>query len=71
MIINTFATSEDIRRGISKSTFHKSTISKNACRVIAVEMSPVNDTVMTSSLDQTVRLWDLRSSTCQVVSTLT
>ncbi|KAI8642314.1 hypothetical protein BD408DRAFT_416600 [Parasitella parasitica] len=36
-------------------------------RVIAVEMSPIDDTVMTSSLDQTVRLWDLRSSTCQGV----
>ncbi|KAI8094826.1 Hydantoinase B/oxoprolinase-domain-containing protein [Gilbertella persicaria] len=36
-------------------------------RVTAVEMSPIDDTLMTSSLDQTVRLWDLRSSTCQGV----
>ncbi|OBZ81408.1 WD repeat-containing protein 82 [Choanephora cucurbitarum] len=36
-------------------------------RVTAVEMSPIDDTLMTSSLDHTVRLWDLRSSTCQGV----
>ncbi|KAI8885845.1 WD40 repeat-like protein [Backusella circina FSU 941] len=34
-------------------------------RVINLEMSPADDTVITSSLDETVRLWDLRSSTCQ------
>ena len=34
-------------------------------RVTAVEMSPINDTVMTASLDETIRMWDLRSSTCQ------
>jgi WD40 repeat protein len=35
-------------------------------RVTAVEMSPIDDTLMTASLDETVRMWDLRSSTCQV-----
>ncbi|KAI7906358.1 Hydantoinase B/oxoprolinase-domain-containing protein [Cokeromyces recurvatus] len=36
-------------------------------RVTSISMSPINDTVLTSSLDETVRLWDLRSSTCQGV----
>ncbi|KZO96628.1 WD40 repeat-like protein [Calocera viscosa TUFC12733] len=34
-------------------------------RVICIEMSPVDDTFLTSSLDKTVRLWDLRSPTCR------
>ncbi|KAI9281939.1 WD40-repeat-containing domain protein [Sporodiniella umbellata] len=34
-------------------------------RVTAIEMSPIDDSFLTSSLDETVRLWDLRSSTGQ------
>ncbi|EJU04611.1 WD40 repeat-like protein [Dacryopinax primogenitus] len=34
-------------------------------RVICIQMSPVDDTFLTSSLDKTVRLWDLRSPTCR------
>lgn len=29
-------------------------------------MSPVDDTFISGSLDRTIRLWDLRSSNCQV-----
>ena len=35
-------------------------------RVVALQMSPVNDTFLTGSLDKTVRLWDLKSPNCQV-----
>ncbi|XP_069792699.1 WD repeat-containing protein 82 isoform X2 [Narcine bancroftii] len=34
-------------------------------RVVALCMSPVDDTFMSSSLDKTIRLWDLRSPNCQ------
>jgi len=34
-------------------------------RVIALNMSPVDDTFISGSLDRTIRLWDLRSSNCQ------
>jgi len=33
-------------------------------RVISLEMSPADDTFMSGSADNTVRLWDLRSPTC-------
>ena len=33
-------------------------------KVISLEMSPLDDTFMTGSLDNTVRLWDLRSPNC-------
>jgi COMPASS component SWD2 len=35
-------------------------------RVTALEMSPLNDTFMSGALDDTVRLWDLRSPNCEV-----
>ena len=35
-------------------------------RVVALQMSPVNDTFLTGSMDKTVRLWDLKSPNCQV-----
>ncbi|CAO3651455.1 unnamed protein product [Cunninghamella echinulata] len=34
-------------------------------RVISLEMSPANDIFISASLDGTVRIWDLRSSTCK------
>jgi COMPASS component SWD2 len=34
-------------------------------RVVGLEVSPVEDVVLSSSLDHSVRLWDLRSPTCQ------
>ncbi|CAO3593913.1 unnamed protein product [Absidia cylindrospora] len=34
-------------------------------RVISLEMSPLNDQLISSSLDGTVRLWDLRSPMCE------
>ncbi|SAL96096.1 hypothetical protein [Absidia glauca] len=34
-------------------------------RVISLEMSPLDDHLISSSLDNTVRLWDLRSPNCQ------
>ncbi|XP_064399132.1 WD repeat-containing protein 82-like [Halichondria panicea] len=34
-------------------------------RVVALQMSPVNDTFISGSLDKTIRLWDLRSPNCQ------
>ena len=33
-------------------------------KVISLEMSPGDDTFLSGSLDNTVRLWDLRSPTC-------
>ena len=33
-------------------------------RVIALEMSPVDDTFMSGGMDNSVRLWDLRASSC-------
>eukprot|EP00026_Physarum_polycephalum_P012220 Phypoly_transcript_12505.p1 GENE.Phypoly_transcript_12505~~Phypoly_transcript_12505.p1 ORF type:complete len:341 (+),score=32.28 Phypoly_transcript_12505:94-1023(+) len=34
-------------------------------RVVSLSMSPINDTFISGSLDDTVRLWDLRSNACQ------
>ncbi|CEJ03785.1 hypothetical protein RMCBS344292_17762 [Rhizopus microsporus] len=34
-------------------------------RVTTIDVSPIDDRVLTASLDETVRLWDLRSSTGQ------
>lgn len=34
-------------------------------RVTGLEVSPVNDMVLSSSLDHSVRIWDLRSAACQ------
>eukprot|EP01105_Mastigella_eilhardi_P005565 TRINITY_DN17244_c0_g1_i1.p1 TRINITY_DN17244_c0_g1~~TRINITY_DN17244_c0_g1_i1.p1 ORF type:complete len:370 (+),score=87.84 TRINITY_DN17244_c0_g1_i1:43-1110(+) len=34
-------------------------------RVVSLSMSPCSDAFMSGSLDNTVRLWDLRSSACQ------
>ncbi|KAL1919489.1 uncharacterized protein VTP21DRAFT_2182 [Calcarisporiella thermophila] len=34
-------------------------------RVVSLEMSPVGDQFLSAAVNDTVRLWDLRSSTCQ------
>ncbi|RUS19682.1 WD40-repeat-containing domain protein [Endogone sp. FLAS-F59071] len=34
-------------------------------RVVALEFSPVDDGFLSAAIDDTVRLWDLRSSACQ------
>eukprot|EP00004_Rigifila_ramosa_P017941 TRINITY_DN4417_c0_g1_i1.p1 TRINITY_DN4417_c0_g1~~TRINITY_DN4417_c0_g1_i1.p1 ORF type:complete len:319 (-),score=51.42 TRINITY_DN4417_c0_g1_i1:14-883(-) len=34
-------------------------------RVVSMEMNPLNDYFLSASLDNTVRLWDLRTSACQ------
>jgi COMPASS component SWD2 len=34
-------------------------------QVVSLAMSPVNDTFLSASLDETVRLWDLRTNVCQ------
>ncbi|KAG6850706.1 hypothetical protein H0H93_009864 [Arthromyces matolae] len=39
-------------------------------KVISLEISPVDDTFMSGSLDKTVRLWDLRTPTCRGLLTL-
>ena len=36
------------------------------CRVVALSVSPVDDKFISGSLDNTIRLWDLRSPNCQV-----
>ncbi len=40
--------------------------SQFACRVVTLNMSPIDDTFLSGSLDKTIRLWDLRSPNCQV-----
>jgi COMPASS component SWD2 len=40
-------------------------------RVVALEMSPLDDTFISGSIDDTVRLWDLRSPNCQGVLNVT
>ena len=35
------------------------------CSVVSLMMSPVSDSFLSGSLDQTIRLWDLRSQNCQ------
>lgn len=39
-------------------------------RVTALEMSPLNDVFMSGAVNDTIRIWDLRSSTCQVLESL-
>jgi len=34
-------------------------------RVISLAMSPIDETFISSSLDETIRFWDLRTSSCQ------
>ncbi|GIY61160.1 WD repeat-containing protein 82 [Caerostris extrusa] len=43
------------------------TKSKTNIKVTSLCMSPVDDTFMSSSLDKSVRIWDLRSPNCQGV----
>lgn len=40
-------------------------------KVVSLCMSPVDDTFMSSSLDKSIRIWDLRSPNCQGVMHLT
>lgn len=37
----------------------------HTARVIALSMSPVDDTFISGSLDETIRIWDLRAPNCQ------
>ncbi|XP_029287161.1 twinfilin-2b isoform X2 [Cottoperca gobio] len=37
----------------------------HTARVIALSMSPVDDTFISGSLDETIRIWDLRAPDCQ------
>lgn len=39
-------------------------------RVVALEVSPVDDTLLSAALDRSVRLWDLRSPNCQGIITV-
>lgn len=39
-------------------------------KVVSLNMSPIDDTFLSGSLDKTIRLWDLRSPTCQGLMTL-
>ena len=43
----------------------------NAVRVVALSMSPVDDTFISGSLDKTIRIWDLRAQNCQVSGLVT
>ena len=53
------------RRGREKGEAREE-IADIISRVVALAMSPINDTFISGSLDDTVRLWDLRSNACQV-----
>lgn len=37
----------------------------NDDRVVSLEMSPIDDTFLSGAIDQTVRLWDLRTPNCR------
>jgi len=39
-------------------------LSGHTAKVVSLSLSPVDDTVISSSLDKTVRMWDLRSPDC-------
>ena len=38
--------------------------SGHTAKVVSLSLSPVDDTIISSSLDKTVRMWDLRSPDC-------
>ncbi|VDP05989.1 unnamed protein product [Soboliphyme baturini] len=40
-------------------------------KVVSLSLSPIDDTFISGSLDMTIRLWDLRSQSCQGVMRLT
>lgn len=55
MIIVIFATLKDTEIGFKHAKE----------RVVSLEMSPVDDKFLSGSIDDTVRLWDLRTPHCQ------
>ena len=40
-------------------------------RVVTLAMNPADDTFLSGSLDKSIRLWDLRSNHCQVITLTT
>lgn len=67
MIISTCSTLRGIRRRSYVPPICEGPLLMRAWgRVVSLEVHPLEDTFMSGSMDNTVRLWDMRSPNCRV-----